>query len=78
MLPLLLDVPGFSGIRIHSGNTAADTSGCLLVGQSSAVDSIFGSRLALAALQSKIAGALVRGEAVWIEIRNSGVQPLSA
>jgi len=31
-LPELLDVPGFSGIRIHKGNSAADSSGCLIIG----------------------------------------------
>ncbi len=31
-LPLVLDVPGFSGIRFHRGNTAKDTEGCIIVG----------------------------------------------
>lgn len=33
VLPLVLNVPGFDGIRIHGGNTAEDSHGCILVGK---------------------------------------------
>ena len=33
ILPLLVDVKGFSGIRIHRGNTDKDSSGCIIIGE---------------------------------------------
>jgi hypothetical protein len=49
-MPLLLDVPMFTGIRIHSGNTAQDTRGCVLVGEWRAPDWVGDSRRAFADL----------------------------
>lgn len=43
-MPLLLNVPGFDGIRIHYGNTAADTSGCPLVGKNTEKGKLTDSR----------------------------------
>jgi len=54
LLPLLLDVKGFEGIRIHSGNTNHDTEGCILVGETRSKDFIGKSRKAFNALFEKM------------------------
>ena len=67
----LLGVPGFGGIRIHPGNDADDTGGCLLPGLSrplSAPHKVIQSRLALPYVEDPICRALERGIPVYIQI----------
>jgi len=54
LLPLLLNVPEFEGVRIHSGNTNHDTEGCILVGQTKSKNFIGKSRKAFNALFKKM------------------------
>ena len=70
IMPHVLDVPGFDGIRVHCGNTDADTEGCLLVGQTHTVgqDHIEGSTLAYAALYPKLEIASRANEPISLEI----------
>lgn len=68
VLPLLLDVPGFSGIRIHPGNTAADTEGCLLPGMDRLPKSVGRSRVAFEPLFVRMRTAENNGEPLSIEI----------
>ena len=73
-LPRLHDVPDFSGVLIHPGNTAADTEGCILVGRNwqPGQEAIGASRLAFDALFPKIVSAFDRGEAVSIAVVQEG------
>lgn len=68
-LPLLLDVPGYEGVRIHPGNKAADTEGCILVGFECEGNIIYKSQLAFAGLFTLIQRALGEGETVYIALQ---------
>ena len=62
IMPLLLNVEGFEGVRIHSGNSAKNTEGCILLGTTRSVDFIGGSRQAIAKFYIKLAVALKVGK----------------
>jgi hypothetical protein len=57
VLPEVLAVPGFSGVRIHAGNTIEDTEGCLLVGRARGAAGVLESRAALTPLLERMTSA---------------------
>jgi hypothetical protein len=74
-LPLLVNVPGFDGIRIHPGNSHRDTEGCLLVGegvnQFSSEPMLTKSVSAFNSLFEKLEEALAAGESITVSVRNA-------
>lgn len=67
-LPLLLNVPAFDGIRMHAGNSAYDTEGCILLGDGEATNGWLSlSRKATERFINRIAQAL-KTQKVWVTI----------
>ena len=66
-LPILKNVPNFEGVRIHSGNTAKDTEGCILVGFTKGKNFIGNSKSAFIQFMPKLQAGLKTGK-VFIEI----------
>ena len=74
LMMALLDVPDFTGILIHSGNTEVDTHGCILVGYK--LDDAHHiapgtSRIAADKLFELVSAAIARGEEVTVEVLNA-------
>ena len=67
-LPLINNVKGFEGIRIHSGNTPQDTEGCILLGFNKVKGQVIDSRITTDKLIAQIQQALNKGEKVTITI----------
>lgn len=63
----LIGVPGFQGVRIHSGNTADDTEGCLILGLKGTENGVAESRAAMAQFNAQTREALKHGR-VFITI----------
>ena len=67
-LPLLLNIPNYSGVRIHIGNSPENTEGCLLPARRKGKNVVSESTLAFNQLNDKINLAIKAGEVVTIEI----------
>jgi len=70
IMPLVSNVPGYEGIRMHIGNKSADTLGCLLLGDydEKAVNFISNSTGNWTELMDILFRAVDREEKIWITI----------
>ena len=71
VLPLLLNVPNFIGVRIHIGNYATDTEGCILVGAERSGKMILRSRFAFNRLYAMLQAAHKSSERIYITVTNA-------
>lgn len=71
-LPLIINVPARDGIRIHCGNFASESAGCLLTGESATTKAglpfILHSKRAFDRLMPKLEETISRGDRVFIEV----------
>jgi hypothetical protein len=68
VLPLIENVKHFSGIRIHPGNSAADSHGCVLVGKNSEVGKVTNSKATFEKLMVRLVDASEMKETITITI----------
>ena len=68
ILPLLVDVPHFTGVRIHRGNTAKDTEGCILVGFNREIGKVLDSAATEQRLMAVLQNAVNKGEQIYITV----------
>ena len=67
-VPRLVDVPGWEGVLIHTGNNALQTAGCLLTGRNTKVGQLTESKATYEKLYKKMKAAYDRGEKITIQI----------
>ena len=72
VLPRLVSVKGYAGVLIHSGNKAADTEGCILVGENRERGKVLNSRATLESLLVFLRAAQAEGEEIELTITHAG------
>jgi len=70
VMPEVLAVKGFSGIRIHPGNSAGDSEGCIIVGKKTSIGYVQRSRETYFKLYDIIEEAIKSNEEITIKITN--------
>lgn len=70
-MPIVEGVPQFSGVRIHGGNTSADTEGCPLLGAVRTAIGVSGCAEVNRQLLDAIVLAEEAGDVCWLEVKNA-------
>lgn len=68
ILPEIINVNSFTGIRIHSGNFASDSLGCVIVGENKVKGGVINSKV----YEKKLIEILKKvpdGEQIWITVK---------
>ena len=68
LLPLLIDVPHFDGIRIHNGVDETSSSGCIIVGKNTEVGKLTKSREYMNLLTDKLLSEQSKGITITIDV----------
>lgn len=71
LMPHILDVPGFSGVRIHCGNKSTDVEGCVALGMDKLDNAVGRSRVAYDLVYAAIRHAICEKEEIEIEVKHA-------